>query len=67
MEFLETHGCNNIKTTWRNDIDVTAAATEKFNGVNFEDDAEESENEEEEKKEKIADKIISDLEVRCVN
>lgn len=73
MEFLETHtGNKSIKAIWKNDIDASAEAS-KFNDDDDNDDSNDedtvdSENEEEEKgkktaKEKIADKVISDLEV----
>lgn len=78
MEFFETHTGNNVKAIWKNDIDASVEATGKSNddddddddSNNEEEDTVDSENEEEDKeekkaKEKIADKVISDLEVCC--
>lgn len=66
MEFLETHMGSNIKAVWRNDIDISAKVTEKSEDDDSKDKSIESEHAEEEKdkvEEKIADKVISDLEV----
>lgn len=69
MEFLETHTDNNV-AIWKNDISNLEVKEEKSDDNEFEDDKDESnknknEKEEEENKEeeKIANKVISDLEV----
>lgn len=69
MEFLETHTGSNVKAIWKNDIDISTNATEKFDNDSKDDNDiveskdEENKEVEEKGKEKIADKIISDLEV----
>lgn len=68
MEFLQTHTDNNMKTIWGNDIDASAANEKPDNDDDDNDNGDDNcdENENIEKKEKIADKIISDLQV-CHN
>ncbi|EFN75799.1 Probable RNA-binding protein 19 [Harpegnathos saltator] len=66
MEFFETHTGNNIKAIWRNDISASADVIGNFNDDDKDENTAENgdEEEEEERKgeEKIADKVISDLE-----
>lgn len=70
MEFLETHISNAAKAVWKNDIDIPMTVTEKSDDESEDksDKSEESGDDENEGKkskeeEKIADKVISDLEV----
>ena len=72
VEFLETHTGNDVKAVWKNDIDISAEAIEKSDDESRDkddkdDDSKEDEDEKEEEKnegeEKIANKVISDLEV----
>lgn len=71
MEFLETHNGEDIKAVWKNDIDISMETKkEKSSDDESKDDrddeSKESEEEEKEEKnkedEKIANKIISDVE-----
>lgn len=55
-----------MKAVWKNDIDIPAKTIEKSKDDDSKDESMESEGEEEaknKKEEKIADKVISDLEV----
>lgn len=71
MEFLETHTGNDV-AIWKNDIDISMEAEkEKSDDDESEDDKDESKEnkdekgeEEDKEEEKIANKVISDLEVR---
>lgn len=72
MEFLETHTGNDVKAVWKNDIDISMEIEkeksdddESKNDKDDESKESEDKKEEEENKEeeKIANKVISDLEV----
>lgn len=73
MEFLESHTGKNMKAVWRNDIGVSENASDESDGNDddSEDNEDKGENEnkeeedQEEEKEKIADKVMTDLEVCC--
>lgn len=68
MEFLETHG-NATKAVWKNDIDISVEKEKSDDESEESDDKDESEKSKDEKEEeengeeKIANKVISDLEV----
>lgn len=69
MEFLETHNGDDIKSVWKNDNDISMETEkEKSNDDESKDDEfKESKDKEKEEKskedEKLANKVISDLEV----
>lgn len=70
MEFLETHTSNAAKAVWKNDIDIPMTVTEKSDDDESKDDESKDdkyikseESGDDENEEKIADKVISDLEV----
>lgn len=71
MEFLESHAVAGSKKVWINDAVIDTIANQNNNDKNSENDDtadksdEEKKEEEESKKEKIANRVISDLEVSC--
>lgn len=67
MEFLETHTHtgNDMQAVWRNDSNVIEKLDNEFNDENDETENEEKEENEDKKEKKVANKMISDLEVCC--
>lgn len=65
MEFLETHTGDNMKGVWSNDSNTIEKLGDKYNEDDETTDDEDDKKEENIEEKKIANKVISDLEVRC--